>query len=98
MTLSQDRLDKQQIVIEDDRTGLDTAKLKKAIADNLFYFQGKSPQTATLNDYYLALAYTVRDRLMPSWLATTQTYLNSDHKIVSYFSAEYLIKPYLSNK
>ncbi len=92
MTLSQDGLDQQQIVIEDERTGLDTATLQKAIANNLFDPQGKSPQTATLNDDYLALAYTIRDRLMPSWLASTQTYLNSDHKLVSYFSAEYLVK------
>ena len=61
MTISQDRLE-QQIKIEDDRTGLDIATLKRAIADSLFYLQGKSAKTATLNDYYLALAYTIRDR------------------------------------
>ena len=96
MTLSQDRLE-QQIKIEDDRTGLDVATIKRAIADNLFYLQGKSPQTATLNDYYLALAYTVRDRLMPGWLATAQNYLDSNIKTVCYFSAEYLVGPHLSN-
>ena len=96
MTISQDK-SKNQVVIEDDRTGLDTATIKRAIADHLVYLQGKTPQTATLNDYYLALAYTVRDRLMPGWLATTQTYLNPDQKIVGYFSAEYLVGPHLSN-
>ena len=103
MTLSQDRL--KQIVIEDDyasrtltdRTGLDLATIKKAIANNLFYLQGKSAKTASLNDYYLALAYTVRDRLMPGWLATAQTYLDSNVKTVCYFSAEYLVGPHLSN-
>ena len=96
MTLSQDR-SQQQIQIEDDRTGLDIATIKRAIADNLYYIQGKSAKTATLNDYYLALAYTVRDRLMSGWLATTQTYLNRDLKTVCYFSAEYLVGPHLSN-
>ena len=96
MTLSQDRLE-QQIKIEDDRTGLDVATIKRAIADNLFYLQGKSAKTATLNDYYLALAYTVRDRLMPGWLATAQNYLDSNIKTVCYFSAEYLVGPHLSN-
>ena len=96
MTISQDRLE-QQIKIEDDRTGIDIATIKRAIADNLFYLQGKSAKTATLNDYYLALAYTVRDRLMPGWLATAQTYLDSSVKIVCYFSAEYLVGPHLSN-
>ncbi len=88
MTLSQDRLE-QHIVIEDDRAGLDPATIKRAIADNLFYLQGKSAKTASLNDYYLALAYTIRDRLMPGWLATAQTYLASNIKTVCYFSAEY---------
>ena len=96
MTLSQDRLE-QQIKIEDDRTGLDVATIKRAIADSLFYLQGKSAKTATLNDYYLALAYTIRDRLMPGWLATAQTYLDSNIKTVCYFSAEYLVGPHLSN-
>lgn len=53
----------KQIVIEDDRTGLDVSTITRAIYDNLFYLQGKSPQTATTHDFYLALAYTVRDRL-----------------------------------
>ena len=96
MTISKDRLE-QQIKIEDDRTGLNIATLKRAIVDNLFYLQGKSPKTATLNDYYLALAYTVRDRLLQKWLATGQIYLNPDFKTVCYFSAEYLVGPHLSN-
>ena len=95
MTLSQDR--SKQVVIEDDRTGLNLETIKRAIADNLYYLQGKSAQTATLNDYYLALAYTVRDRLMPGWLATAKTYLAKDIKTVCYFSAEYLVEPHLSN-
>ena len=96
MTISQDRLE-QQIKIEDDRTGLSVATFKRAIADNLFYLQGKSSQRASLNDYYLALAYTVRDRLMQGWLATTQTYLAPDVKVVGYFSAEFLVGTHLSN-
>ena len=95
MTLSQDT--KKQIRIEDDRTGLSIETIKRAIADNLFYLQGKSAKTASINDYYLALAYTVRDRLMPGWLATTQTYFDANIKTVCYFSAEYLVGPHLSN-
>ena len=97
MTLSQDRSQQQQIRIEDDRTGLSVATIKRAIADNLYYLQGKLPQQATLNDYYLALAYTVRDRLMPGWLATMQTYFDPEVKVVCYFSAEYLVGTHLSN-
>ena len=97
MTISQERVGDRQIVVEDDRTGLSVATIKRAIADNLFYLQGKSLATATLNDYYLALAYTVRDRLMQGWLATAQTYLDPDIKVVGYFSAEFLVGTHLSN-
>lgn len=58
--------------VEDDRTGLSVETLRRAILDNLYYIQGKFPAIATLNDYYMALAYTVRDRLLQHWLATQQ--------------------------
>ena len=96
MTISQER-SQQQIVIEDDRTGLSIATIKRAIADNLYYLQGKLPQTATINDYYLALAYSVRDRLVPGWLATAQTHFDPEIKVVCYFSAEFLVGPHLRN-
>ncbi|MBE9044087.1 glycogen/starch/alpha-glucan phosphorylase [Pleurocapsales cyanobacterium LEGE 10410] len=97
MTLSQDKVVTQEIITEDDRTGLSVTTLRRAIADNLFYLQGKTPQTATINDYYLALAYTVRDRLLQRWLATSQTYLDPEIKVVCYFSAEFLVGPHLGN-
>jgi len=50
--------------IEDVRTGLSAATLKRALADNLFYVMGKFREIATKNDLYMALAYTVRDRLL----------------------------------
>lgn len=82
---------------EDDRTGLSIETLKRAFADNLFYIQGKFPAIATPNDYYMALAYTVRDRLLQRWLNTTQTYSKKHVKVVCYLSAEFLLGPHLSN-
>ncbi|MFQ4144194.1 glycogen/starch/alpha-glucan phosphorylase [Chlorogloeopsis sp. ULAP02] len=87
----------QTIKVEDDRTGLSLETLKRAIADNLFYIQGKYPAIATKNDFYMALAYTVRDRLLQRWLNTTETYLKSKVKVVCYLSAEFLMGPHLSN-
>lgn len=81
---------------EDDRTGLSIETLKRALADNLFYIQGKFPAIATPNDYYMALAYTVRDRLLHLWLNTAQTY-QKNVKVVCYLSAEFLLGPHLSN-
>jgi glycogen phosphorylase len=77
------------------RTGLSVACLKQAILDNLFYIQGKFPVVATSHDYYMALAYTVRDRLLERWLDTAQTYLNQSSRTVCYLSAEFLLGPHL---
>ncbi|ERN40523.1 glycogen/starch/alpha-glucan phosphorylase [Rubidibacter lacunae KORDI 51-2] len=83
--------------IEDDRTGLSLETLVRGFADNLFYVQGKYPGNATLNDYYMALAYTVRDRLLQRWLNTIQSHLREDVRVVCYMSAEYLLGPHLAN-
>ena len=97
MRSSKDKSFNDRIHTEDDRTGLSVATLKRAIADNLFYLQGKFPAIATINDYYLALAYTIRDRLLQRWIATSQTYIKSDVRVVCYLSAEFLVGPHLAN-
>lgn len=85
------------ILIEDDRTGVGIETLRRAMADNLRYIQGRFPSIASKNDLYMALAYTVRDRLLQRWLATQQTYLKKDMRVVCYLSAEYLVGPHLGN-
>ncbi|MBE9167476.1 glycogen/starch/alpha-glucan phosphorylase [Pleurocapsales cyanobacterium LEGE 06147] len=86
-----------QIIVEDDRTGLSIKTLRQALADNLFYLQGKYPGIATKTDYYLALAYTVRDRLLQRWINTIETYFQQNVKVVGYLSAEFLLGPHLVN-
>ncbi|MEL7501731.1 MAG: glycogen/starch/alpha-glucan phosphorylase [Cyanobacteria bacterium J06554_6] len=83
--------------VEDDRTGLSVETLRRALADNLFYVQGKFPGNATAVDYYMALAYTVRDRILQKWIATAQTYHHPDVRAVAYLSAEFLLGPHLGN-
>ncbi|MDJ0508568.1 MAG: glycogen/starch/alpha-glucan phosphorylase [Crocosphaera sp.] len=90
-------INKNTIKVEDDRTGLEIATLRRALLDNLFYIQGKFPEIASKNDFYLALAYTVRDRLLQRWLNTIQTLLKKDVKKVCYLSAEFLVGPHLEN-
>ncbi len=85
------------IQIEDDRTGVDVETLKRAFLDNLFYIQAKFPRVATKNDYYQALAFTVRDRLVNRWLHTGQTYFQRSPRTVAYLSAEFLLGPHLGN-
>ncbi|MEM6256139.1 MAG: glycogen/starch/alpha-glucan phosphorylase [Cyanobacteria bacterium P01_D01_bin.156] len=85
------------VEVEDDRTGLSIETLRRAMADNLFYVQGKFLGTATKNDYYMALAYTVRDRLLQRWLATSEAYSKPNVRVVCYLSAEFLLGPHLGN-
>ncbi|MGD1931524.1 MAG: glycogen/starch/alpha-glucan phosphorylase [Leptolyngbyaceae cyanobacterium] len=85
------------ITIEDDRTGLSVETLRRAFADHLYFIQGKLPELASKNDFYLALAFVVRDRLMPRWLYSRRNYLQPETRIVSYLSAEFLLGPHLEN-
>ena len=87
-----------RVIVEDDRTGLDVETLRRAIEDNLVYRCGNIPSTATKTDYYLAVAYTVRDRLTQRWLSTAgQLVFGTPTRGVIYLSAEYLLGPSLDN-
>ncbi len=81
---------------ESIRTGTSPGILAQALLDNLYYVQGRTPELATRNDWYMALAYTVRDRLLHGWLKTIET-LRREARIVSYLSAEFLLGPQLGN-
>ncbi|MEL6940325.1 MAG: glycogen/starch/alpha-glucan phosphorylase [Cyanobacteria bacterium J06598_1] len=83
--------------IEDDRTGVTPETLKRAFLDNLFYVQGKSPEIASLHDYYMALAYTVRDRMLHHGLSSACAYREQKSRTAVYLSAEFLMGPYLGN-
>jgi starch phosphorylase len=88
---------KQDAVIEDDRTALGKEALKRSFLDNLFYIQGKFPALATKNDYYMALAYTIRDRMLQRWISTAAAYTRQGSRTVAYLSAEFLMGPHLGN-
>src|ERR1017187_3865597 len=45
----------------------------------------------------MALAYTVRDRLLRRWISTASTYTREGSRTVAYFSAEFLLGPHLVN-
>jgi starch phosphorylase len=83
--------------VEDVRTGLSLDAFKQAFRDNLFYLLGRFPEVATRNDRYMALAMTVRDRLLQRWARTGQTYYEKRARTVCYLSAEFLLGPHLKN-
>jgi starch phosphorylase len=72
-------------------------KLKRAFAYNIFYKQGSSSRTASLNDCYLAVAQTLRDRMQHLFVNSVEALLDKESKIVCYLSAEFLMGPHLHN-
>ena len=58
------------IALTNIRTRLEADAIAAALIDNLHCLQAKPPQHATRNDWYMALAYTVRDRMMHRYIAT----------------------------
>jgi starch phosphorylase len=78
---------------EDERVALGKETFKHDFLDNLFCVQGKIPALATRHDYYLALAYTVRDRMLHRWISTAETYTRHGSRTVAYLSAEFLMGP-----
>ena len=86
-----------ELYLEDERTALTKDALKSAFLDDLFYMQGKFPALATKNDYYMALAYAVRDRMLQHWISTAAAYTKQASRTVAYLSAEFLMGPHLGN-
>jgi starch phosphorylase len=79
------------------RTGLRVEDLAQSFLDNLFFVQGRSVERATVNDLYMALAHTVRDRLVERWISTVKNYQAQDVRVICYLSAEFLTGPHLAN-
>lgn len=74
-----------------------TDAIRQAILENLLFIQGKSEHLATRNDWYMAVAYAVRDRLMSNWVKNLERLENRNVKLVGYLSAEFLMGPHLGN-
>jgi len=70
-------------------------QLRQAIEAKLFSMIGRFPEVATRNDYYLAVAYAVRDRVLQNSVRTSQNYFQHASRTAVYMSAEFLIGPQL---
>jgi glycogen phosphorylase len=81
------------------RTGIGVDEIAAALTENLHCLQGRSPRYATPTDWYSALAYTVRDRLLDRFVATIEDVVerHAAVKVVAYLSAEFLTGPHLGN-
>jgi starch phosphorylase len=81
------------------RADAGTEPLVTDLVTNLHHRQARLPQHATRNDWYMALAHTVRDRLMDRYISTLETIAGAGGsvKVVAYLSAEFLTGPHLGN-
>src|SRR5512139_1064634 len=79
------------------RTDTSFPSLKQAVLDNLSYVQGRIPELATPNDWYMAVAYTVRHRMLERFIRALKGLRSPKVKIACYLSAEFLTGPHLGN-
>ena len=82
---------------EHPRLSIQPAILERDILESLYYVQGKTKNLATLHDWYMAVAFTVRCLLMNNWIDTLHNLRDKKNKIVGYLSAEFLMGPHLGN-
>ena len=73
------------------------AALQQDILNNLHFQQGRIRETASLNDWYMAVAHAVRDQLMKHWIDSLEKIKFTNFKLVGYLSAEFLVGPHLGN-
>ena len=80
-----------------DHGGSDKESLRRAVATRLLYSVGRDPAVASGQDWYMALASVVRDRLVERWLETSRRQQAQGVKRVYYLSMEFLIGRALTN-
>ncbi|MDD2868716.1 glycogen/starch/alpha-glucan phosphorylase [Neomegalonema sp.] len=73
------------------------AFLRREIDRRMRYVIGCEPGRATLNDWRLALAFSLRDRIVDSWLASRRRVREEGLKRVYYLSMEFLIGRLISD-
>jgi glycogen phosphorylase len=73
--------------------------LAAAILDHLRYHQAIPLEYAARQDWYMALALAVRDRMLDRYMETLHavTASQAERRIVAYLSAEFLTGPHLGN-
>ncbi|MGA2411170.1 MAG: glycogen phosphorylase, partial [Candidatus Binataceae bacterium] len=76
---------------------ISVAAIKQRISENLELGLARQPLHATRNDWYTALAMTVRGLLVANWYKGTDARASDYDRVVAYFSAEFLLGPHLHN-
>lgn len=79
------------------RFGRDKESITQDFAEHLKYSLGCDRYSATNNDRFMALAYTVKDRLIHQWIKTQQSHHDQKVKRVYYLSLEFLMGRAMTN-
>src|SRR5262245_11707378 len=84
--------------LSDARLGMDAPALADSVLHHLEYTLSELPRQVDSDwEPYVALALSVRDRLVERWIRTQDTYYDQDPKRVYYLSLEYLMGRTLGN-
>ena len=75
----------------------DPDSIKDLIINHLVYSLWKDQYTATKQDLFFAIAYTIRDHMVSKWIYSQQKYYDADSKRVYYLSMEFLMGKTLKN-
>jgi glycogen phosphorylase len=78
-------------VKDKEETTLTREGFRDDILHHLKYTVGKDRYHASVYDWRLALSYTLRDRIVEPWFASTKATWDKDYKRVYYLSMEFLI-------
>ncbi len=71
--------------------------MKASIQNHLKFTLARDPKTATPQDWYLATAHAVRDRIMERFITTMDAHEQANARRVYYLSLEYLMGRMLEN-
>ena len=83
--------------IHSTRQEFDVDSLTLGFAEHLRMTLGDDQHSATMHDKYMALAYTIRDKIINQWVETQQTHYESDAKRIYYLSLEFLMGRAMGN-
>lgn len=94
----QRRREKSICLEEDDHlTQNNVDGLKTLFNRHLHFTLAQDLTVASTRDFYISLAYTVRDHVMKNWMRTSAVYYAADPKRVYYLSLEFYMGRTLTN-
>ena len=76
---------------------IDKATFKKQLFENVKMLSRKTIETASEEQIYEAVVFTIRDYVNDKWIKTHDKYRDDDVKVVYYLSMEFLMGRFLGN-